>query len=178
MLLAGDEFGRTQGGNNNAYCQDNEISWMDWSMPETAEGKQLIRFVAKLIAVRQEHRALRSRHFLHGHREPAPGVFDIAWFNADGARVAESSWTDPEQRLLCLRRATRNDDGTVSILNFLLNPTGEDQTFQLPEPALPVSILIDTARPEADVLDLKEQKVLVRARSVVLTYSNLPAAPQ
>ena len=64
--------------------------------------------VAKLIAVRLEHRALRSRHFLHGHREPAPGVFDIAWFNPDGERVAEASWTDPEHRLLCLRRATRN----------------------------------------------------------------------
>jgi len=178
MLLAGDEFGRSQGGNNNAYCQDNEISWMDWSLAQTPEGRQLVRFVTRLIAVRQEHSALRSRHFLHGHREPAPGVFDIAWFNADGARVAEASLTDPEQRLLCLRRATRNADDSVSILNFMLNPTGEDQMFVLPEPALPASILIDTARPEADVLDLKEPKVVVQARSAVLTYCNLPAATQ
>jgi len=178
MLLAGDEFGRSQGGNNNAYCQDNEISWMDWSLAQTPEGRQLLRFVTRLIAVRQEHSALRSRHFLHGHREPAPGVFDIAWFNADGARVAEASWTDPEQRLLCLRRATRNADDSVSILNFMLNPTGEDQMFVLPEPALPAAILIDTARPEANVLDLKEPKVVVQARSAVLTYCNLPAATQ
>jgi isoamylase len=174
MLLAGDEFGRSQGGNNNAYCQDNEISWLDWSMSETPQGRQLIHFVSRLIALRLEHTALRSRHFLHGHREPAPGVFDIAWFNPDGANVPEASWTNPEHRLLCLRRATKNADGSVSILNFLLNPTGEDHIFQLPEPALPGQILIDTARPEADVLDLKEQKVAVQGRSAVLVYSNLP----
>lgn len=178
MLLAGDECGRTQGGNNNAYCQDNEISWLDWTMAETPESQQLIRFVSKLIALRQEHTALRSRHFLHGQREPAPGIYDIAWFNEDGANVPEASWKNPEHRLLCLRRATRNADGTVSILSLLLNPTGDDHTFQLPEPALPSHIFIDTARPEADVLDLKEQKVLVRAHSAVLVYSNLRPASQ
>jgi isoamylase len=178
MLLAGDEFGRSQGGNNNAYCQDDEISWLDWSMSETPQGRQLIRFVSRLIALRQEHTALRSRRFLHGRREPAPGVFDIAWFNPDGAAVQEASWTNPEHRLLCLRRATQNADGSVSVLNFLLNPTSEDHIFQLPEPALPGQILIDTARPEADVLELKEQKVAVQARSAVLVYSNLPEPSQ
>ena len=177
MLLAGDEFGRTQGGNNNAYCQDNEISWLDWTMAETLEGRELTRFVSKLIAVRQEHTALRSRHFLHGLREPVPGVFDIAWFNEDGVNVPDASWTNPEHRLLCLRRATRNGDGTVSILTFLLNPTGEDRSFHLPEPALPGQILVDTARPEAEVIELKEKKVNVRPHSAVLVYSNLEPAP-
>ena len=177
MLLAGDEFGRTQGGNNNAYCQDNEISWLDWTMAETLEGRELTRFVSKLIAVRQEHTALRSRHFLHGLREPVPGVFDIAWFNEDGVNVPDASWTNPEHRLLCLRRATRNSDGTVSILTFLLNPTGEDHSFQLPEPALPGQILVDTARPEAEVIELKETKLNVRPHSAVLVYSSLESAP-
>ena len=177
MLLAGDEFGRTQGGNNNAYCQDNEISWLDWTMAETLEGRELTRFVSKLIAVRQEHTALRSRHFLHGLREPVPGVFDIAWFNEDGVNVPDASWTNPEHRLLCLRRATRNGDGTVSILTFLLNPTGEDRSFHLPEPALPGQILVDTARPEAEMIELKEKKVNVRPHSAVLVYSNLEPAP-
>jgi isoamylase len=177
MLLAGDEFGRTQGGNNNAYCQDNEISWLDWTMAETLEGRELTRFVSKLIAVRQEHTALRSRHFLHGLREPVPGVFDIAWFNEDGVNVPDASWTNPEHRLLCLRRATRNSDGTVSILTFLLNPTGEDHSFQLPEPALPGQILVDTARPEAEVIELKETKLNVQPHSAVLVYSSLEPAP-
>lgn len=178
MLLAGDEFGRTQGGNNNAYCQDNEISWLDWTIAESIEGQQLIRFVSKLIAVRQEHTALRSRHFLHGLREPAPGIFDIAWFNEDGANVPESSWTNPEHRLLCLRRATRNADRTVSILSLLLNPTAQEHSFQLPEPALPGQILIDTARPDADGSELKAQKLAVQARSAVLVYSNLKGPPR
>jgi glycogen operon protein len=173
MLLAGDEFGRSQDGNNNAYCQDNDVSWLDWSLAQGVEGQALIRFVSKLITVRQEHTALRSRHFLHGHREPAPGIFDIAWFNEDGANVPETSWKNPEHKLLCLRRATRNADGSVSILSFLLNPTTEDRLFQLPQPVLPGQILIDSARPDADILDLKEAKVAVQAHSAVLVYSNI-----
>ena len=175
MLFAGDEFGRSQDGNNNAYCQDNDVSWLDWRLAQGLEGQALIRFVSKLIAVRQEHTALRSRHFLHGHREPAPGIFDIAWFNEDGANVPDASWKNPEHKLLCLRRATRNADETVSILSFLLNPTAEDHLFQLPDPVLPGQILIDSARPDSDVLDLKEAKVAVRGHSAVLVYSNIMA---
>ena len=63
MLLGGDEFGRSQRGNNNAYCQDNEVSWWPWELAESAEGRQLRSFVAKLIAIRKTHRALRARHF-------------------------------------------------------------------------------------------------------------------
>jgi isoamylase len=173
MLLAGDEFGRTQGGNNNAYCQDNEISWLDWTMVESSEGQILSRFVSRLIALRQEHTALRSRHFLHGQREPAPGIFDIAWFNEDGQNVPESSWTNPEHRLLCLRRSTLNADDTVSILTFLLNPTGEEHAFQLPEPALPAVVLVDTAEPDAPAVQLKDKKVGVGPHSAVLVYSKL-----
>jgi isoamylase len=173
MLLAGDEFGRTQGGNNNAYCQDNETSWVDWTMAASTDGRTLMDFVAQLIALRQEHTALRSRHFLHGHREPAPGVFDIAWFNEDGVNVPDASWTNPEHRLLSLRRATRNADDTVSILTFLLNPTGEDHAFQLPEPALPATILVDTAHPDVRARELKEKKCNVERHSAVLIYSKL-----
>jgi glycogen operon protein len=126
-----------------------------------------------LIAVRQEHTALRSRHFLHGNREPAPGIFDIAWFNQDGANVPEASWKNPADKLLCLRRATGNADGSVSILSFLLNPTAEDHIFQLPEPVLPGQILINSARANADVLDLEEAKVAVEAHSAMLVYSKI-----
>ena len=73
-----------QGGNNNAYCQDNETSWLDWSQAESPQGRALHRFAAKLIALRQEHTVLRSPHFLHGQGEPAPGIRDIAWFEAIG----------------------------------------------------------------------------------------------
>src|SRR6185437_12511364 len=66
MLLAGNEFGRTQNGNNNAYCQDNEVSWVNWNQMNSPEGQQMTAFVARLIAIRHQYRVLRSRHFLHG----------------------------------------------------------------------------------------------------------------
>jgi glycogen operon protein len=178
MLLGGDEFGRTQRGNNNTYCQDNEISWLDWNMAESQQGRELRSFLMRLIALRQEHTALRSRHFLHGQREPAPGIFDIAWFDADGELMQEDSWKNPERRLLCLRRATRNDDGTVSLLTLVLNPTKEDQSFQLAAPAVPSRILIDTAQPETGEVDVKDQKVSVQSHSAVLVYSRLEQLTQ
>ena len=124
-------------GNNNAYCQDNEISWWDWSIANSEQGRDLRRFVARLIALRQQHEALHQRHFLHGQREPAPGIFDIAWFEAGGELIPEESWKKPEIRLLALRRAARNDDGTVSLLTLLLNPTAEDHAFRMADPVLP-----------------------------------------
>jgi isoamylase len=178
MLLAGDEFGRSQAGNNNAYCQDNETSWMDWSLAESSQGRELIAFVTRLIATRQEHTALRSRHFLHGQREPAPGIYDIGWFDENGQSLAEEAWKNPELRLLSLRRATKNSDGTVSLLTLLLNPTAENQSMQLPEPALPAHILIDTAQPEVGSIELKSQKVDVQSRSAVLVFCKLDPPSQ
>jgi glycogen operon protein len=173
MLLGGDEFGRTQGGNNNAYCQDNEVSWLDWTMAASAEGRELTEYAARLIALRHEHGALRARHFLHGHREPAPGVHDIAWFDANGEPVPEQSWKNPERRTLGLRRASRHDDGAVSILMLLLNPTGEEQSFDLPEPILPGRVLLDSARPSTPPLELTERKLAVLSHSAVLLHCRL-----
>jgi glycogen operon protein len=178
MLLGGDEWERAQGGNNNAYCQDNETSWWDWRMANSQQGRDLRSFVAKLIAVRQEHTALRSRHFLHGLREPAPGIFDIAWFEANGEMIREASWKNPEIRLLCLRRATRNADGTVSILNLLLNPTGEDHSFRVPDPVLPARVLIDSARPDVGEAAVSDNKIDILAHSAVLVYARLENQPQ
>jgi len=171
MLLGGDEFGRTQRGNNNAYCQDNETSWYDWRMAASPQGRTLTAFVARLIALRQEHTALRSRHFLHGKREPAPGVFDIGWFDENGESVSEPSWKNGELRLLVLRRASNNADGSVSILCLLLNPIAEDRYFRLPPPALPARVLIDSARPEGPEREIFDNKVDVLARSALLTYA-------
>src|SRR5262249_42306168 len=173
MLLAGDEFGRTQRGNNNAYCQDNEISWLDWEIADAAAGHEMRWFVAKLIALRQEHAALRSRYFLHGRSEPAPGIFDIAWFEASGELIPETSWKTPETRLLCLRRAMLNEDGTISLLSLLLNPTADDHQFVLPSPTLPGTVLIDSAEPNAKPAIVTDQKVVVQWRSVVLVLSKL-----
>jgi len=178
MLLGGDEFGRTQRGNNNAYCQDNETSWFDWRMAAAPEGHALIEFVARLIALRQEHSALRSRHFLHGRREPAPVVFDIGWFDENGESISEPAWKNGELRLLVLRRASHNADGSVSILSLLLNPIAEDRYFRLPPPVLPGRVLIDSALPGAPEREIFDNKVDVLGRSAVLTYTLIEGSPR
>ncbi len=125
MLLAGDEFGRTQGGNNNAYCQDNEVSWLDWSMAASPPGAALTAYVARLIALRREHPVLRCPQFLHGREHPAPGVADIAWFDQSGATISVEAWNDIEQRTLILRRSMRISERKVTILNLLMNPADQ-----------------------------------------------------
>ena len=125
MLLAGDEFGRSQGGNNNAYCQDNEMAWLDWRMAAAPAGASLVAYVAELIRLRREHPVLRHPRFLHGTVHPAPGIADIAWFDERGDIIPAEDWNDPNQRVLVLRRAMCREDGKISILTLILNPTGE-----------------------------------------------------
>ena len=105
MLLAGDEFGRTQHGNNNAYCQDNEISWIDWEQAEFAARTALTEFVARVIALRKNYPLLRETRFLYGDREVLPGLYDVSWFDERGTALAIEAWQDPEGRALTLRRA-------------------------------------------------------------------------
>ncbi len=91
MLLGGDEIGRTQSGNNNGYCQDNELSWFDWEHAD----EDLLRFTARLIAFRHAHPVLRRRRFFQGRPIRGQGVADIEWFTLDGAAMENGSW---EQR--------------------------------------------------------------------------------
>ncbi|MGA0530374.1 glycogen debranching protein GlgX [Hansschlegelia sp. KR7-227] len=175
MLLAGDEFGRTQNGNNNAYAQDNHISWIDWSLAATGEGAALTAFVARLIALRAAHPVLRCKHFLHGREQPAPGVLDIAWFDERGRPISASAWNDPGERTLTLRRAAKRDDGAVPILTLMLNPTAEDRMFKLPPPALPTRLLIDSADPDAPERPIDGDVVRIAARGAALTMSLYPA---
>jgi isoamylase len=91
MLLGGDELGRTQGGNNNAWCQDNEISWYDWE----ATDEDLLEFTRRLIALRREHPVFRRRQFLHGTGEGLP---DVWWFRPDGRRMTKRDWDDERDR--------------------------------------------------------------------------------
>jgi isoamylase len=88
MLLAGDEIGRTQGGNNNAYCQDNEISWLDW---EHADG-ELLEFVRSLIALRRRHPTFRRRKWFQGHSIRGTNLTDIGWFRPDGCEMSNKDW--------------------------------------------------------------------------------------
>jgi isoamylase len=171
MLLGGDEFGRTQRGNNNAYCQDNEIAWLDWKQAADVEGSALTAFVERIIALRHRHVVLRAPRFLHGQHELTPGISNIAWFEASGEPVSNDSWNNPEERRLVVRRAGRNGDGKVSILTAFFNATAEDHNFRLPPPGLPARLLLDSAQPDAPERDLDGEEIVVGARSVVLTQS-------
>src|SRR5215213_5390875 len=86
MILGGDEIGRTQQGNNNAYCQDNEISWYDWENADLG----LLEFTRWLVAFRREHPVFRRRHFFHG--QAIRGLEDIAWLSPDGREMTDEDW--------------------------------------------------------------------------------------
>jgi isoamylase len=90
MILAGDEMGRTQGGNNNAYCQDNETSWVDWSCREDYE--DLLALTASLSAFRREHPVFHRRRWFFGRPLRGSGVGDIAWFSSDGTEMSDDDW--------------------------------------------------------------------------------------
>ncbi len=157
MLLAGDEFGRSQNGNNNAYCQDNEISWLDWSAIDD-EGRALLHFVRRLLALRRDHPVLRRPRFLHGQVQSERGVPDIEWRTPDGSPKSEEQWQDPHARSIGLLLAgdagsflgPAGEAETDEVLYLTLNAHTEDVAFRMPE--IPGGgrwvCLIDTAEPD------------------------------
>jgi glycogen operon protein len=172
MLLGGDEFGRTQGGNNNAYCQDNETSWLDWSLIDRPDGRMLAAFVARIVALRHRHAVLRAPYFLHAREEPAEGVSDIAWFDPSGEIVSNDSWNNPEERGLVLRRASGGNGGSVTILTALFNPAAEERRFRLPPPRWPTRVVLDSSVPEAPEHDLEGEEIIVTPRAVVVALAH------
>src|SRR5690349_12032239 len=96
MILAGDEFGRTQRGNNNTYCQDNEISWVDWSID--GNGEALTRFVERLTALRRQYPVLRQNRFLTAEWNETLGVKDCTWLDPAGNEMAQEQWESPSAR--------------------------------------------------------------------------------
>ena len=124
MLLGGDEWGRTQNGNNNAYCQDNEISWFDWNRDE--KQNQFLEFTRKLISFRQAHPVFRRPKFLKGRRIPGSEIRDVMWFNPGGNQMSEEEWASPFVR--CLGMLLSGD--TIDVLSFEGEPVRDD-TFLL-----------------------------------------------
>ncbi len=98
MLVAGDEMGRTQQGNNNAYCQDNEISWLSWELK--SQDQELLKFTQRIISLRKEHPLLRRRYFFQGRAIRGGEVKDIVWLNPDGSEMSDEDWNQPFSRCL------------------------------------------------------------------------------
>jgi len=103
MLLGGDEVGRTQQGNNNAYCQDNEISWHPWSLSRAA--LRQLNFTRRLIRLRLDHPVFHRRLFFQGRRIHGSAVKDLSWFSPDGKEMTEDEWSNSFTRCLGLRLA-------------------------------------------------------------------------
>jgi glycogen operon protein len=98
MIVAGDEMGRTQGGNNNAYCQDNEISWVDWNLD--ARRKALLEFTSRLIQFRHHQPVLQRRRFFQGDHIWDSHFKDLAWYRPDGTEMTAADWEKPFVRSL------------------------------------------------------------------------------
>jgi isoamylase len=146
LLLGGDEMGRTQGGNNNAYCQDNPVSWIDWERAKQSES--LTGFVQALIALRSELPVLRQNQWLTGD-EDEHGVRDIGWYSVWGQDMTQEEWDDPAVRCVAalLDGRCADEPGPTVLLAF--NASREAVTFTLPpqpEGTPPWRLRVDTAR--------------------------------
>jgi isoamylase len=128
MLLAGDEFGHTQLGNNNAYAQDNETSWLDWSLLET--DPEFNDDVRKLIRLRRELPLLRFDEYLHGQYQTKQGTIDIRWLSPNGDSLTEQSWSGNAQ--FCVVLTERQDSGNQSSLAIAINGSYEECSFKFP----------------------------------------------
>ena len=120
MICGGDEIGRTQNGNNNAYCQDNETSWFDWALD--AERKALLAFTQRLVRIRAEHPALRRAKFFKGRRIHGADIRDIMWIRNDGKQMSEEDWKTPYTRALGMEIAGNGLDE----VNHLGEPVTDD----------------------------------------------------
>ncbi len=147
MLQAGDEFARTQHGNNNAYCQDGPLSWVDWRLCD--ENRDLVQFVALLVAIRRQHVELRRETFLKGTVSRA-GVKDVSWLHAGGREMSQNDWQDGSLRALGVLFGNRHN--AVHRLLLLLNAGDVPVEFQIPEPARgsPWACRFDTAHDQVE----------------------------
>jgi isoamylase len=140
MICGGDELARTQNGNNNAYCQDNELAWFHWDL--SPEQERLLEFTAKLIQMRRAHPNLHRRKFFQDRVIRGSVVRDIAWYNTDGNELAEHAWTTDWNRSLALMLngktlAITDEEGNPIVDDsflILVNAAAEGVEFRLPEP--------------------------------------------
>ena len=174
MISHGDEVGRTQSGNNNAYCQDNEISWLEWDL--TDRDRELLQFTRRVFRLRQNQPVLRRRTFFRGRETGALGVKDVAWLRPDGEEMTDSDWHDPEGRVLGMLihgQATDEVDERGRLIRgdtvlLLLNASERSRYFILPGLEQPGywQELVNTAR--AGTRTIKKEGVQLIAHSLML----------
>jgi glycogen operon protein len=175
MLLGGDERGRTQNGNNNAYCQDNEISWLDWSLND--EQRALLAFTRKLTQLRKQHPVFHRRKFFQGRSIHGSTIRDIEWFDPDGREFSNDEWETGQTQCMGMlidgqrldERDERGQQISDDVLLLLLNAGEQTVSFRLPGAAT-WEVVLDTAQPDAQAQALRQSGVVypLLDRSLVL----------
>jgi glycogen operon protein len=199
MLLMGDESGRTQHGNNNGYCQDNPLSWVDWDVPP--EGEELTSFVRHLLALRRRHPALERRRYFRGERVAGSELKDVTWFRADGEEMTGKDWSSPDAASLAMlidgqamdERDAKGERVTDDVFCLLLNAEPRHVRYVLPAAVsrLAWEVAIDTSSSntnssktdqgtKAVALDARDGRLAVdlEPRALVLLHARpLPPGP-
>ncbi|RYU92179.1 glycogen debranching enzyme GlgX [Mucilaginibacter terrigena] len=180
MLVAGDEFGRTQHGNNNAYCQDNEISWLNWAEADA----NLLNFTQKLIKLRKDHPVFRRRKWFQGQPVKGKGLEDIAWFLPEGTEMEDENWNHDYARSLGVflnghglhHLGPKGEKITDDNFYVIFNGHHEPLEYKIPEKLSHKDWMkvLDTAQEEwVEQTLTNEDCILIQGRSVVLLQNKL-----
>lgn len=176
MVLMGDEIGRTQNGNNNAYCQDNEIAWLDWTKISERD-RAFMAFQRGVTRIRKRYSLLRSGRFLHGEPVDNNGTRSVIWFRPDGREMDTESWSDAGAKVVGLFLS----DATTRLL-ILVNAYHEPIAFTVPDSSLAEAwdVRIDAGTGEIDPPDRRYAAgapFKLQGRSLVLLAGTAPAEP-
>ena len=183
MILAGDEIGHTQRGNNNAYCQDNDITWLDWNI--TDEQRQFLDFVCMLLDIRRTHPVFQRRKFFQGRHIDGADVPDISWFRPSGEEMTDEAWNAGYTQCLGVWFPgdliggvnERGEPITGDSIVLLVNAHYEPIPFKLPSRGerQKWDRLSDTVDPEAEAIKRKGgEQYEIKGRSMVILWSKLP----
>ncbi|QWF72343.1 glycogen debranching protein GlgX [Methylomonas paludis] len=167
MLLAGNEFLHSQQGNNNGYCQDNDLSWLNWE--QSVEHINMVRFVQQMIQLRKRHPALMRRNFLTGQPRKGQTLPDISWQGADSEQ--QPDWHDPELNILAFTLAAVAADEPH--LHVVMNMSDQKYPMQLPVlPDIKWSLAVDTSLPSPkDIIPPAQQKTFAKPHYLVDSHT-------
>ncbi|MGV3532979.1 MAG: glycogen debranching protein GlgX [Chthoniobacteraceae bacterium] len=187
MLLAGDEFGQTQRGNNNAYCQDSPLAWLDWSL--SSEQRELLDFTREVVRLRKSEPVFRRRHFFQGRPIHGPDIKDLYWLKPDGTEMTDADWIAGQARSLGMilpgnqitEMGERGEPIIGESFGVLFNAHHEPIHFLLGARRrdLVWSCVIDTAAPSPPTARIyKHSEILpLQARSLVVIQAGVPPPP-
>jgi glycogen operon protein len=180
MLLAGDEMGRTQGGNNNAYCQDNEISWLDWARASAEQ--DLLQFTEMLAGLRRDHPLFRRRRFFRGQSQPpSDEIGDIIWLTPAGQEMTQADWGTSYANSFAVflngdlisEPDPRGEKISDARFLLLFNAHSDPITFTLPEASFAAGweVVADTALSIVGTVHTPKKEIEVCDRAVVVLRS-------